>query len=98
MVFITNPFVLPLFILIWSANAWLWLALLRLTLTRLRPQSTLCTIVSQITDPLPRLATLWISRWFNITLSTRALWLLTVVAVILLRYVLMWLVIALQTS
>ena len=98
MVFMTNPFVLPLLVLIWSADAWLWLALLRLILTRFKPQSTFGTIVSQITDPLPRLATLWINRWFNIMLSTRASWLVMVVAVIFLRYVLMWFVMSVQTS
>jgi hypothetical protein len=100
MIFITNPFALPLLILIWSLDAWLWLASLRLILDKLPSVriNHFCQSLRQFTDPLPNAVNRWISLWTRKPIPTWFMWLLTLVAVIVLRHLLISFVMSMQSS
>ena len=98
MVFIANPFVLPLLVLIWSADAWLWLAAFRWILAQASPHGTTYATVSRITDPLPQLVRQWINRCCRTSLSNGLMWVLAIMSVTILRHTLVRLVMSLQSS
>jgi len=95
MIFINSPFILPLLIIIWSVDAWLFLASARLILGKIAPANQFSKTIILLTDPLPQLVKRWILHWFKKAMPTKAAWLLTIVAVLILRYVFAWFVISL---
>lgn len=98
MIFVTNPFILLFLIIIWSADAWLLLASARLILDKVNStkQGHIRNAIGQLTDPVTQLVNQQALRWFNKSLSKKAVWLLTITVVIAVRYIIVCLVISIQ--
>jgi len=95
MLFLNNPLLLLLLVLLWSLDIWLWLAVLRFLLELLPfPRArAFAEPLQQLTDPIP----LWINticvRIFRTELPTCSIWAITVVLAWALRHVLLSVVI-----
>lgn len=89
MVVITNPLVLPVLVLVWSIDAWLWLASIRLVLYRLHsgPAGRIGQALAKVTDPLPGATGRCIYRFTTRQPPLWLTWLLTVLTVVAVRYV-----------
>ncbi len=100
MVFVSNPFLLPVLILIWSMDAWLWLALIRLALHRTRsgPAGEINRVIANITDPLTRSTDRWLNHFTRTSAPPWLSWIVTLLAVALMRQLLLSLLIAYQPS
>ena len=100
MVFITNPFLLPLLIVIWSAEAWVFLASIKLILDKIpsMQNNRIRRSLGPFTDSLPNLTTRCIQRLANKSTPDWAAWLITFVAVIFLRHILILFVMAVQSA
>lgn len=95
MIIVNNPFILPLLMIMWSVDAWLFLALIRLILEKIAPTNQFSKTITLLTDLLPQLVKRWVLQWFKKTMTTKAAWLLTIVGIIMLRRILVWFVISL---
>ena len=93
MIYITNPLILPLFILIWSADAWLWLVSIRLIIGRFAPCGRLLKVTQSFTDPVPEYIDRLISRMTGKTLNSGFLWLISIVSLVLLRCLILQIII-----
>lgn len=89
MIYITNPLLLPLVILVWSADAWLWLASLRLIIGHLTPDNRLCKAIERLTDPLPEYIGRLINKVTGKSLNISFLWIISIVALIVLRHLIL---------
>lgn len=87
MIFISNPFVLPLLVLVWSIDAWLWLASIRLILGQLPSFRTgsVCQCLKRLTDTLPQVLGRSISRWAKKQMPLWLTWLVTVASLVMIR-------------
>lgn len=100
MVFVSNPFLLPVLVLIWSMDVWLWLALIRLVLHRARPgpASTINQAVANITDPLTRLTSRCINHLSAKPMPSWLPWIVTFLIVAITRQVLWSVLLTYQPS
>ena len=96
MVFVTNPFILPLLILISSVDAWLWLAAIRWLLAKFSPHSRSYSIITQLTDPLPRYIHSKVSHVYDRLVSQLAMWPITIIAALIIRHILVLSVASIQ--
>lgn len=85
----TNPFLLPILILIWSADLWLWLSAIRWTIGKLWPQHRLYLLLCSLTDPLPQKLSRWWPQRSGKPLAAGTAWIMTVGMVVLIRCCLM---------
>ena len=100
MVFITNPFLLPFLLVIWSAEAWVFLASIKLILDKIpsMQNNRIRQSLGPFTDSLPKLTTRCIQRLTNKSTPDWAAWLITFAAVIFLRHILILFVMAVQSA
>lgn len=100
MVFVSNPFLLPVLVLIWSMDAWLWLVLIRLALhrTRSRPAGEINQVIANITDPITRCTARLINHLTQKPTPQSLPWIVTLLAVAFMRQLLLFLLIAYQPS
>jgi hypothetical protein len=100
MTFITNPFALPLLILIWTLDAWLWLACIRLILDKIPSvrMNIFCQSLRQLTNPLPNTINRWFSRFTRKLMPAWLKWSTAIVAAIILRHLLILFVMSMQPS
>ncbi|MFH1211326.1 MAG: hypothetical protein V1659_00170, partial [Candidatus Woesearchaeota archaeon] len=56
MIIISNPFVLPILIIVWTIEAWLWLAVLMIIMERLCPTNQLVSGLKTLADPVFKMA------------------------------------------
>jgi uncharacterized protein YggT (Ycf19 family) len=98
MVYISNPFLILVLALLWSMDAWLWLALIRLALHRTRsgPASEISQVIASVTDPVTRLAGRGIRRFTQKPAPPWLLWIVTFLAVATARQLLLSLLISHQ--
>jgi len=100
MIFITNPLALPLLILIWSLDAWLWLVAIRLIIDKV-PSNKLVHIrqgLRQFTDPLLNVTGEWMSYLAKRPIPTWLMWILTILMAMIFRHVLLVMVMALKSN
>jgi hypothetical protein len=90
MIYIRNPLVLPVLLVIWSADLWLSLAALAFLADRLRPDNSFSAALRTIIRILPDLLGRWMQRWRSTQLPEPTLWLVAVVGVLMLRYILIY--------
>ena len=97
MIYVTNPLIVPFIALIWSADAWLWLASIRLVLGRIvSSNNSVCNALERLTDPLPKQVERSLSKWTNKQLPHWLPWLIVFVGLIVLRQLLLQLIVAMQ--
>jgi hypothetical protein len=97
MIYITNPLILPLIILIWSADAWLWLVSIRLLLGRIvSADNSVYNALRCLTDVLPEHVNRCLAKWSDRSLPRWIPWLITFIGLIALRHMLLQLIISLQ--
>ena len=98
MIFISNPFVLPLLVLVWSIDAWLWLASIRLILGQLPSfrSGSVCQCLKRLTDTLPQVMGLSVSRWTKKQMPSWLTWLVAVASLVMIRHLVLSFVIRFQ--
>jgi hypothetical protein len=97
MIYVTNPVILPFIVLIWSADAWLWLGSTRLVLGKiLSSDNPVLNALERLTDPLPKLVKRSLSKWTNTQLPHWLPWLIVFVGAIVFRQMLLQLIFAMQ--
>lgn len=98
MVVIRNPLVLPVLVLLWSIDAWLWLASIRLVLFRVHtgPAGRIGQGLAKITDPLPGATGQCIRQLTTRQPPLWLTWLLTVFAVVAVRSVVVSVLVSVQ--
>jgi hypothetical protein len=94
MIVIQNPFVFPVLVIIWSIDAWLWLAFIRLMLEKLSPNNQLAISLCKLVDPLVKASGRLMSKCFKKELPEWSLRLITIIALILSRYLLVSLIVS----
>jgi hypothetical protein len=94
MINISNPFVVPALVIIWSVDAWLWLALARLILAKLSPDSQITALLCKLTDPPVRLAGRLMFLGFRTEIPEWLLWPITFLTLIILRCLLVSLIVS----
>jgi len=100
MIFTLDPLALPLCLLIWSIDSWLWLTLLRLTLDR----TTHCSgggfhqSLVQLTDPIPKLLDKCGGRFVHHRVPSCLKWIFIISSLVVLRYGLLLIVMSFSTS
>ena len=96
MIFITNPFTLLLLILLWSINAWLFMATVRLLIDKFssNPSGKICQCLSEIVDPLPNRIDRWIFSGTKQRIPAWLTWVTTFVALIIVRHFLILFIIS----
>lgn len=98
MIYITNPLILPLLLLIWSVDCWLWLSVLKLVLDKVMPGNQFSTAASPIIESPVRIVGKYSSTWFKKPLSGPTLWTVTLIAILCLRFTLFWVVASVQPT
>lgn len=100
MIFIANPFVLPLLVLMWFIDIWLWLASIRLILDQLPSFRTgsICQYLKQLTDKLPQVIGRSVSKWIQKQMPPWLTWVVTVASLIMIRHLVLSFVIHFQQS
>ena len=100
MVFITNPFLLPFLIVIWSAEAWLFLASAKLILTKIPSMANnrILASLNQFADPPVNFMQRTVSRLANKQIPSWSSWLITFVTIIMLRNLLIAFLMSAQTK
>jgi len=90
MVFITNPFLLPFLLIVWSSEAWLFLASIKLVFEKIPSMKNNRIILSlnQLTNPPVSFTQNLTSRLVNKTIPLWASWLITFICIILFRHIL----------
>ena len=91
MVIYTNPITLPILVLIWSMDAWLWLAAIRAVLCRLESvhANHICQAIAQVIEPITELAKRTISRFTTRQIPQWSLLLAAALAMITIRQILL---------
>ena len=97
MIYITNPIALPLAILAWSLDAWLWLASIRLLLGHIMSDNSTCHAIVRLTDPLPQYVRQVTSAWTRRNIAVWVSWVITFICMIILRHTLLQLIVSLNT-
>ena len=97
MIYFTNILIFLLSLIIWSADSWLWLAFMRLVLSKFSSEdnSFYCAFKT-LTEPLPELLKRFTAKWGNKSLPRWFLWLITVTILIIFRYSLLQFITLLQ--
>ncbi|MFA6186475.1 MAG: hypothetical protein WC770_04580 [Phycisphaerae bacterium] len=93
MIVISNPFAFPILLIIWSIDAWLWMASLRIVLEKLNPNHQLTVSLGRLVDPLVKALGRLLSKCFKRELPEWLLWLITFFALVALRYILVSLIV-----
>ena len=93
MIIISNPFVFPILVIIWSMDAWLWLASVRLILEKLIPNNQLTISLSKIVDPLAKLADRLMLKYLKKRLPQWLSWIAIFFTLISIRYLLISLIV-----
>ena len=94
MIVIQNPFVFPVLLIIWSIDAWLWLASLKFVLEKLNPNHQMAVSLSRMVDTLVKTSGRLFSKCLKKEFPEWLLWLITFVALIALRYLLVSLIVS----
>jgi hypothetical protein len=94
MINVSNPFIVPILAIIWSIDAWLWIALLKSIVQRLNPSHQLATSLGRIVDPIQTLTDKIFFRCFKKHIPKWLLCLITFFALIAARYFLVSLIIS----
>jgi len=100
MVFVSDPFLFPVLVMIWSMDVWLWLALIRLALHRIQsgPASEINQVVASITDPITRLTDRCINHFTQKPVPQWLLWIVTFLAMVTARQLMLSLLISNRPS
>jgi len=99
MIYATNPFLLPMFLMVGSSDAWLFIATLRLMLSKsseLRARQ-LGDTLGHFADPLPNWLKNQIGKIIKRPMSTRTTWLVTMISVFIFRSILVYFIVQLST-
>ena len=97
MIFISNLFVLPLLVIIWSADAWLWLATIRLLLGKITSaNNSFYNALRCLADPLPEYVRHITTKWSSKSLPYWMPWLMCFIGLMILRYALLEIIIVSQ--
>lgn len=98
MVIYTNPITLPILVLIWSMDAWIWLAAIRIFLCRVESSyaSQISRAIAQVTDPITELVSRTIRHFTPRRLPQWLLLLVTALAMITVRQLLLSIVLLTQ--
>ena len=99
MIYMTNPFLLPILFMVGSADAWLFIATLRLMLrhcSEVRARQISDTL-GHFADPLPNWLESQVRKVIKRPMSTRVTWLVTMVSVFTVRSILVCLIVQLST-
>ena len=90
MINVTNPLLLPLLLLAWSADLWLWLAAASLIGDRFWPSPPLCSAIRPLARALPNLIRRWWQKGTGQPASETAIWIVTLTGVLVLRYLILY--------
>ena len=96
MIFISNPLVLPLTILIWSGDAWLWLAAMKFIAEKIKPANRFSQAIDPVIDWVPQYLNRCLLRLVNKTLSPRTLWIVSVTSLFFMRCLFISLIVTVQ--
>ena len=97
MVYIENPLVLPLVILIWSADTWLWLASIRFVLRKtISTDNSFYIAIKSLTDPLPGYLKQLSKTYLHKSLPDWVPWVTGFTVLMVLRHMLLQLIISFQ--
>jgi hypothetical protein len=94
MIFISNPFALPLLVLIWSADLWLWLSVIKMIAEKIKPANTFSRSVAPVTDWLPEYLNRYLKVYLNKPLPQRTVQIISITGVFLARCMLVFLITA----
>lgn len=88
MIYITNIWALPLILLIYSCNAYLFILTLRLVLSQLHAtrDTGLCRSLADLTDPMSCYVSDLLERWTKKAVPASVPWLLIVLAIVIVRH------------
>jgi len=94
MIIIQNPFVFPVLLIMWSIDAWLWLASIQLIVKKLSPNNQLAISLCRFTAPVAKASSKLIAKCFRIDIPEWLLWPITFFILITLRYTLVSLIVS----
>jgi hypothetical protein len=96
MIFITSIFNLPLLIVIWLIEAYVFLAVARLILANISMgrQSSLYRQVKSLTDPIPDLISQHLGRVSSVSVPFWLPWVIVMLFLCFIRQILVWIVIS----
>lgn len=89
MIFISNPLVLPVLVVIWSIDTWIWMASIRLLLGKLNPDNQFTSLLGKLADPLPKIVNRQLAVWFRKAVPQWLAWTVTIVSLLMLRHILL---------
>jgi len=95
MIIHTSIFALPLLIVVWSLDLYVFLACIRLSLSRFggaRAQAA-CAWLRQVTDSIPQRVELWLARRSRDYPPKWVPWVIVMAGCIALRYLIFWFVV-----
>jgi hypothetical protein len=93
MLSVSNPFAFPILVILWSIEAWLWLAVLMIVMERLCPANHLVSSLKILVNPIFGAAKTILSKCIRREIPELSLRLVTFLIVVMLRYLLISLIV-----
>lgn len=93
MIILHNPFILPLLLIVWTIDAYMWFIAARILLEKLCPDSQLTGTLRRLTEPL-NVPGKFLAKRLRKELPQWISWLITFIALILIRHFLVLLIVS----
>ncbi len=92
MIISTNILALPLIVIVWAMDTYLFIASLRLVLGRVTAMQSkpLYLSLQQLADGIPNRVDRWIAGWRDVSNPSWLPWLVVLVSLIVIRHLVVW--------